>query len=198
MPARVGLTGGIGSGKSTVAALFNQLGIETIDADTIARQLSQRGTRQFDQIVSVFGSQILGDDGEINRKKLAEIVFSDSCQRQTLESILHPAIRKTTDNFCLGQERGYCILEIPLLIESGQYQHMDRVLVVTSKTESRTARLRQFRNMESDLARRIIETQLSDDRRITYADDIIRNDSSIDDLQNQVESLHQQYSKMFS
>ena len=125
MAARVGLTGGIGSGKSTVLALFRDLGVPIISADDVARKLSTRGSPEFEKILEEFSDTVLGPDGEINRGKLGSIVFDDEEKRARLEAILHPGIRKEMLRFADKSSAPYCILEIPLLIETGQYREIN-------------------------------------------------------------------------
>ncbi len=197
MAARVGLTGGIGSGKSTVANLFKQLGVDTIDADLISRELTRPGTPEFEQIVESLGSGIIDNSGHIDRKKLGEIVFRNDKKRDLLESILHPPILDKMFDQCRKSKSPYCILEIPLLIESGQHELMDRVVVVTCNPETRTSRLQQHRKMSVDEINRVLDTQLSDRERAAKADDVIVNDSTIAALEAQVTRLHETYRSMF-
>ena len=197
MASRVGLTGGIGSGKSTVANLFQQLGIDTIDADQIARQLTLPGTPQLEQIREVFGSVVFNDSGQLDRGTLGEIVFKCGTKREMLEAILHPPIREHMLEKSRQSNSPYCILEIPLLIESGQFREMDRVLVVTCKSSIREKRLQQDRNLDLQTIHRILDTQLSDEERSAEADDVIINDSTIESLEKQVGALHRSYCSMF-
>jgi len=197
MASKIGLTGGIGSGKSTVAGLFRKLGIETIDADQIARQLTLPGTPEFEQVRDTFGRKVIDSSGNLDRMTLGEIVFSSDEKRRILESILHPPIRKEMLEKSLQSKSPYCILEIPLLIESGQYRDMDRVLVVTCKSSIRIQRLQQDRNLDLETVNRILDTQLSDDERSARADDVIANDSTIESLEKRVNALHKKYCEMF-
>ncbi len=198
MAAKIGLTGGIGSGKSTVSNLFSQLGVHTIDADQIARRLSQPGTVEFARIVELFGKEIIDIKGKIIRSKLREIVFADPDKRKSLESILHPPIKKAMLAECRQNNSVYCILEIPLLIESGQYQEMDRVIAVTCQTENAIQRLQCKRNMEVESINLIRQTQTTDLMRIRHADDVIVNDATIVELEKQVRRLHRLYRAKFS
>jgi dephospho-CoA kinase len=197
MASRVGLTGGIGSGKSTVANLFQQLGIDVIDADQISRQLTRPGTPQYAQIREAFGSTVIDNSGLLDRAALGKIVFECGTKRELLETILHPPIRKNMIERSMQSHSPYCILEIPLLIESGQYREMDRVLVVTCKTSIRINRLQQDRNLDLQSINRILDSQLSDEERSAEADDVIVNNSTIESLQEQVSALHKTYCAMF-
>jgi dephospho-CoA kinase len=197
MASRVGLTGGIGSGKSTVANLFQQHGIDIIDADQIARQLTRPGTPQFERIREVFGGAVIDDSGLLDRGALGDIVFKCGTKREILETILHPPIREHMLERSKQSNSPYCILEIPLLIESGQYREMDRVLVVTCKTSIRKQRLQQNRDIDLQTINRILDSQMSDEERCAEADDVIVNDSTIASLEKQVSTLHKTYCAMF-
>ncbi len=195
--ARIGLTGGIGSGKSTVAGMFRKLGIQTIDADQAARELTRPGCREFNRIVERFGDGIIDPDGNLDRARLGRIVFSDSQKRETLESILHPPVRERMRRQIKPSAYGYCILEIPLLIETGQYQDMDRVLVVTCGHKTKTERLSTDRGMNTSVIDRILATQTDEQTRIQYADDVIDNDGTLAGLENQALRLHEKYLDLY-
>ena len=197
MAARVGLTGGIGSGKSTVLALFRDLGVPIISADDVARKLSTRGSPEFEKILEEFSDTVLGPDGEINRGKLGSIVFDDEEKRARLEAILHPGIRKEMLRFADKSSAPYCILEIPLLIETGQYREMDRVLVVTCKVETRRRRLKSGRGLSPERFDRIIAAQLDDGQRSRHAHDTLANDGELTELSAPVSKLHTNYEKLF-
>ena len=198
MAARVGLTGGIGCGKSTVCRLFRELGITTISADEIAHELMTTGTPQYAQIVDHFGVTILDESGAIDRSVLGPRVFNNAAEKTVLESILHPPIRERM--LAVAEENGdpYCILEIPLLIETGQYKQMDRVAVITCDVQTRILRLVNDRGMSETAIRKILANQLSDSERAALADDIIDNSGSIDDLRTRVNVLHGLWNKMYS
>lgn len=195
---KIGLTGGIGSGKSTVAEIFRKLGVQTIDADRIARELTQPGFREFNRIVEYFGDEIIDPMGNIDRVGLGQIVFSDSEKRNMLESILHPSVRERMHGRIKPSEYGYCILEIPLLTETGQFRTMDRVVVVTCKRNNRIKRLRSDRDMDVNRIDRILSTQADDQTRIQCADDVINNDGTLYDLEKQIHLLHKKYNDLYS
>ena len=197
MVAKIGLTGGIGSGKSTIASCFHELGVYVIDADQISRQLMQPTTPQYHAIVSHFGKGILTTSGAIDRKALGARVFVDPSERRFLETLLHPAIRETMHKQVENHASIYAILEIPLLIEGEQHKRMDRVLVVTCPREVRKKRLISERNMTSDMVKKVMDTQLSDEQRLIYADDIIHNDQPIEEIKSKVVALHRQYLALF-
>ncbi|MXZ81266.1 MAG: dephospho-CoA kinase [Gammaproteobacteria bacterium] len=193
----VGLTGGVGTGKSTVAKLFRNLGVPVVSADRLARELVTPGSRYLDAIVEAFGPQVLNPDGSLDRPRVAKIVFEDPGRRQTLESILHPPIRELMWAKVETLRDCYCVLEIPLLIETGQWRKVDRVLVVTCNSELRIARLAATRDLGRNDARRIMAAQLDDDERTRHADDIICNEDSLANLAKQVERLHSNYVSLF-
>ncbi len=196
-PGKVGLTGGIGSGKSTIAKLFGQLGIRSLDADRIARQLSQPGSSEYHQIVQAFGPGVLDRNQLLDRQKLGDRVFNDAKSRRALEKILHPPIWNTMMEEFSQVQGPYCIFEIPLLIESGQYREMDRVLVVQSDPEIRLKRLLDSRDMKPAAIEKVMEAQLDDGARSSYADDILVNDSDHANLEARVLALHNQYLEYF-
>jgi len=194
----IGLTGGIGSGKSTVASMFRDLGISVLSADQISRELVIPGSPQLGQILEAFGPDVQNGDGSLDRAGLARIVFSNPERLKTLESILHPPIRKYMRDAVSTLEDDYCILEIPLLIETGQWQNMDRVLVVTADLKARIKRLISTRNLTEQNARRVMSAQLTDQERIQHADDVLENKGTLENLKEQVEQLHTLYSSLFS
>ncbi len=197
MPAKIGLTGGIGSGKSTVASFFRALGVCVVDADQIAHRLTRSGTREFDLIVEYFGQQVIGENGEIDRQILGQIVFFDTAKRNHLESILHPAIRKKMLSKSQKADGPYAVMEIPLLIETGQYRDMDRVLVITCPDNIRLKRLISNRDMNLEKAKKILSIQKTDAQRILFADDILNNNAGLDALESRVLELHNQYCELF-
>ncbi len=196
MAKRVGLTGGIGSGKSAVAECFAELGVSVIDADRIAHELSAPGSAQFEQIVARFGDEVVDTDGKLNRARLGRMVFDSAQKRQQLEAILHPPIR--TEMLAIAQHdtQSYCLLVIPLLVESGQHREMERVVTVTCSRQTRIARLRQ-RGMSADDIARVMNAQASEQQRIEIADDVINNNFDLDALAPQVRDLHQTYLALF-
>ena len=197
MTARVGLTGGIGSGKSSVAEAFRKYAIPVLSADRIAADLTLADSPCLAKIVRRFGRQVLHRDGALDRKRLGEIVFFDPAQRQWLEQLLHPPIRRRMQQLVEQAENSYCILEIPLLIESGQYLEMDRILVVHCPQENRIPRLMRTRNQRYETLLAIMQNQVSDARRLALADDVIDNQGTLSALAKPVEALHRKYLTLF-
>ncbi len=195
--AKIGLTGGMGSGKSTVAGIFRRIGIQTIDADQIAHELTRPGFQEFDRIIEIFGEAIIDPSGNIDRARLGRIVFSDSQKRSMLESILHPPVRDRMHRQIKPSGYRYCILEIPLLIETGQYKDMDRVIVVTCTRETKIERLHIDRGMNVTTIDRILSTQVDEQTRIQCADEVINNDGTLVELENQVHCLHKKYTDLY-
>lgn len=193
----IGLTGGIGSGKSTVSRIFRDLGVPALSADQISRELVAPGSPLLQQIVDTFGTDIQNSDGSLDRTGLARVVFNNPDLRKTLESILHPSIRKTMSEAVSALTGGYCILEIPLLVETGQWQTVERVLVVTSDPKTNLERLTSTRNLTEQEVQQVMSTQLTDHERIQYADDVLKNDDTLEELAEQVEKLHTFYSSLF-
>ena len=191
---RIGLTGGIGVGKTVVGEKFNVLyDIPIIDADKITRQLMQTGREAYKEIVSTFGVETLSDNKEINRKFLREVIFSDPLKRDTLEKIVHPKVRAEIIKNAQMLSGPYCLIVIPLLIESNMQSIVDRILVVDARRENQINRVTTRDNCASDEVEKIIDAQISSHERLSHADDIITNNDDFDDLDRQIHRLHQKY-----
>lgn len=185
---KVGLTGGIGSGKSTVAELLQELGAYVVDADQLARQVIQRGTPGFDEVVSQFGDSILVN-GEIDRANLAAIVFNDANKRKALEEIIHPLVRQAAEQIMQELPKGAVVInEIPLLFETAGANRFDFVISVGINDENRLVRLRE-RGMKDYEINQRISAQASDEQRASISDVVIDNNGNLDDLRMQVEKL---------
>ncbi|MDF2940179.1 MAG: coaE [Gammaproteobacteria bacterium] len=189
----IGLTGGIGSGKSTVANLFAELGIELIDADIIAREVVAPHSPALNEIVTHFGSVVLNQDSSLNRKALREKVFQDPVSRIWLENLLHPLIRKEIIRQSLSAQSPYCIAVIPLLKSREDYPILNRVLVVDAPESIQIARIQQRDQVDEAQAKAIIAAQMPRFDRLKLADDVMINDGHIAGLKREVERLHQQY-----
>jgi len=190
----IGLTGGIGSGKSEVAGMFNQLGVPVIDADVIAHQLVKPGTEALSEITAAFGETILTSEGTLDRAKLAGIVFNKPDMKQQLETIIHPRVREQIKAYKdAHKNEPYIMVVIPLLLESGQRDLVDRVLVVNAAETVRIQRVQARDGRREEQIRSIIRNQADDAQRRAAADDNIDNSGSLDDLLISVRKLHQQY-----
>lgn len=190
---KIGLTGGIGSGKSTVCRIFASLGIKIIDADIIARQLVEPNQPALQQLVAKFGCRILNADGDLNRALLREIIFSDSGKKQAIEEIMHPLIYSQIKTEIEHVDSDYCIIAIPLLLETQQKDIVDRVLLVDCSPEIQLERTIQRDNVSSTQVNSIIASQMTRQQRILLADDIIDNSSSTLQLAEQIKKLHNSY-----
>jgi len=190
----IGLTGGIGSGKSEVARMFSQLGVPVIDADVIAHQLVQPGTEALSELIGVFGEDVLTSEGKLDRAKLAGIVFNNPDMKQQLENIIHPRVREQINAFKdANKNEPYIMVVIPLLLESGQRDLVDRVLIVNAMESVRIQRVLTRDGRSEEQIRSIIQNQADDQERQAAADDNIDNSGSLDDLLLSVHKLHQQY-----
>lgn len=184
----IGLTGGIGSGKSLVANYFFSLGAEVIDADQLARQAIERGSHGFDQVVAKFGDGIL-KDGDIDRRALGEIVFADSEKRKALEAIVHPIVQQgLVDARKKLSEDGILIYEIPLLVETKAMDKFDAIITVEAPMDARINRLTKRGLMLSEIERRI-SNQVSPEERKAVANIVIENDGNEEDLLRKVEEI---------
>ena len=190
---KIGLTGGIGCGKTTVSKLFEQLNIPVIDADTIAHQLVEVGQPALKEIVLAFGSDILNVDGSLNRKKLGQLIFSDNQQKQKIEAILHPLIYEAIQSALIHINSAYCIISIPLLFETNMIDLVDRILVIDCPAESQIERVRKRDGMPLAQIQAIINSQVSQTYRITHAHDLIDTSKTNDKLAETVKKLHNSY-----
>jgi dephospho-CoA kinase len=198
MPYVVALSGGIASGKSTIANLFDKLGVPIIDADIIARQVVQIGSDAFNQIVKHFSQEILLANGELDRSQLREIIFNNDHERLWLNHLLHPIIQQETQKQIAMQSATYVIWVVPLLVENNLHTLADRVLIIDTPVSLQLARLVKRDNISESLAKKMILSQVSLQKRLSYADDIIVNDGNLALLTAQVNQLHQQYLDNFN
>ncbi len=190
---KVGLTGGIGCGKSTVAKIFADLNIPVLDADEIAHRLVEKGQPALTQIQQEFGTDILTPDGSLNRQNLREIVFSDLKQKQKLESILHPLIYKTLQVELEQLNAPYCIISIPLLFETNMTDIVDRILVIDCPIEIQIERVKIRDNLTTERIQSIINNQVPRAYRKARAEDLIDNSTTDSRLAEQVKKLHNLY-----
>ena len=192
----VGLTGGIGSGKSAAADEFARLGATVVDTDAISHELTGPGGAAIAEIKRQFGSAFVDDGGAMNRKRMRDLVFSDAEEKLRLEALLHPMIRAESERRIAAAKGPYAVHVVPLLVESpGHRQRVGRVLVVDCPEELQISRVRQRSGLPDAEIRRIISTQVSREARLAAADDVIDNSGSVSALQQQVGQLHQSYLK---
>jgi dephospho-CoA kinase len=192
-PYRVGLTGGIASGKSTAAKFFGALGVPILDSDQVARDVVEPGQPPLERLVERFGPKILTADGHLDRPALREIVFSDPKARADLEALTHPAIGAAMEARSAAAGGPYQILVIPLLVEKKLAAHVDRVLVVDCDEELQLRRLRDRDGSTPEQVQAILKAQAPRSARLKAADDVIHNDSDMSAVRDQVATLHARY-----
>lgn len=191
---RVGFTGGIGSGKSTISDIFqSSYNIPIIDADEISRMLLTPNQEAYQEVLELFGDDVILDNGEINRKWLREKIFVQANLREQLEHIIHPRVRNEISQQVSQVNANYCLIVIPLLVESNMQTVVDRILVVDTSKDNQIQRVISRDNVEPEQVYKIIESQIDPSKRLEIADDIITNNGNIQDLHSQVEYLHQKY-----
>jgi dephospho-CoA kinase len=189
----IAVTGGIGSGKSSVAELFKEKGIPVIDTDVIARQLVQPGSPLLSQIIREFGHEYLDSDGQLKRKELSKLIFTTAAAREKLETLLHPAIHARVIEQLQAITSPYCLLLIPLLARSKQSYPYDRVLVIDVPQQIQIARTVQREKLAPDFVRQIIATQPTRNELLAMADDVLDNSSDMAALSDAIAKLHQHY-----
>jgi dephospho-CoA kinase len=194
----IGLTGGIGSGKSTVAEMFAALSVPVIDMDHIARQVVEPGQPALAQITHEFGTNVLDGDGRLNRRKLRELIFDSAGKRRRLEAILHPLIRQETERQISELDAAYCIIVIPLLLESNQRSLVDRILVVDVPETLQITRTMQRDGISAVEVQNILAAQVDRNRRLAAADDVIDNSAGLEQIRIRVAELDQQYRRLTS
>ncbi|MBS3805552.1 MAG: dephospho-CoA kinase [Oleiphilaceae bacterium] len=198
-PAIIGLTGGIGSGKSTVARMFGELGVHWVDADVVAREVVASGSSALAAIAGHFGEGVMTAGGELDRAALRAIIFEDAGERAWLEGLLHPIIREELVRQLRppGYHLPYALLVSPLLLETDQHTVTKRVVVVDVPVEVQVERTVARDDNTKEQVERIIAAQMPREERLSRADDVIRNDGATDDVRRQVTSLHEKYMTMF-
>ena len=189
----VGLTGGVASGKSLVSAQFRALGVPVLDADQVSRAVVQPGQPALAAIADHFGADILLPDGQLDRRRLREIVFADAQARRGLEAITHPPIRAAIQAWIDGQDAPYCMLENAILLESGMDRLVDRVLVVDVPETVQLERLQQRDNITAALAQHMLAAQSPREMRLRRADDVLVNIGTPDETADTVLRLHDRY-----
>ena len=189
----IGLTGGIGSGKTTVAHGFEKLGVPLIDADLIARELVEPGQAALEEIRAVFGAECLTKEGRLDRAHIRQRIFADNSLRQRLEAILHPEIRNRIKALIAEVQAAYCIVVIPLLLETGQNDLVDRILVVDAPEKEQIKRVAARDKLSHNAVIKIMHTQTDRETRLAAADDIIVNNGDLETLTSHIRKLHRRY-----
>jgi dephospho-CoA kinase len=189
----VGLTGGIGSGKTTVANGFHALGVPVIDADKLARELVEPGQPALDEIISTFGSEATTADGRLDRNYMRQRIFANPDQKSQLEAILHPKIRQRIRALLANIRTPYCIVVIPLLLETRQTDLVDRILVVDSPEKEQLTRVAARDSLSDNAIMAIMDSQTDRNTRLAAADDIIVNDRGMSELTRHIQTLHRHY-----
>ena len=190
---RIGLTGGIGSGKSEASRQFFRLGAAVIDTDIIARELVEPGRPALAEIVAAFGTEILAENGGLDRDRLRQRVFSAPERRRKLEQILHPRILERAVELTNRAESPYCVLVIPLLAEAGRDYPVDRILVIDTPREQQIARVAARNNMPRAELEAILAAQASREERLQIADDVLVNDGTLEQFHGAIARLHRSY-----
>ncbi len=190
---KIGLTGGVASGKSTVADLFRALGAPLIDTDVLAREVVEPGEAGLDAVCKAFGPDVLTEDGRLDRRKLRSIVFADDEKRRRLEAILHPLIRERVIAELGRLDAPYVIIAVPLLIETDFAKLVDRILVVDVPVDVQLDRLMARDGSTRAEAQAIIDAQVDRETRLAHADDVIDNSGDLASTRAQVETLHRRY-----
>ena len=194
MPLVIGLTGGIGSGKSAAAAEFTRLGATVVDTDAIAHELTCPGGAAISEVRRLFGDTYVDETGAMDRRKMRELVFADPAAKQRLEALLHPLIREESQRRIAAATGPYVVHVVPLLIESPDYRRrVDRVLVIACPDELRLARVQARSGLAEDEVRRIFAAQATPAERRAAADDLVDNGGSLEELHVQVHALHRHY-----
>ena len=192
-PMRIGLTGGIASGKSTVADMFAELAVTVIDTDVIAREVVEPGGPALDDIRHEFGDEVFDDNGSLDRGAMRRIVFANNDARERLQAILHPRIQAATYEQAASAGGRYQLIVVPLLTESPIRGFVDRILVVDCEESTQIRRLMARDDESEGQARRILAAQASREERLKIADDVVRNDGDLSATLEQVQALHHQY-----
>ena len=197
MPLVIGLTGGIGCGKTCATNYFAELGIDIIDTDKIAQEFTRPGGAAIDAIKKIFGDALITISGALDRTKMRELVFSDRAAKQKLEAILHPLIYNEVSRRIKQSKSPYTIVAIPLFFETTDYREIiQRVLVIDCDEEKQVARTMARSKLNEQAVRAIMATQVSRQQRLQEADDIIINNDDLDSLHQKIAHLHQKYMKI--
>ena len=189
----IGLTGGIGSGKSAAAALFKDIGIDLIDADDLARDSLSINSEGYKLFIEEFGEKYLNENKNINRELIRKLIFNDSDAKSKLENIIHPIVRSGIETFIKNTKSDYCIIVVPLIFETNSSKIYDRVLVIDCDVDVQISRTSKRDNQTKSDIENIINKQATREQRLSIADDVIVNNGSLDLLRNEVLKIHKKY-----
>ncbi|MDC1436082.1 dephospho-CoA kinase [Gammaproteobacteria bacterium] len=195
-PLTIGLTGGIGSGKSAVSQIFTDLGVTVIDTDLLSRELVKQGSPLLNKIKQYFGNEIISKSGELDRKQLRQLVFKDKAKKQWLEKLLHPEIKYLLLEQLKKISEIYVVVVVPLLLENNNYAFINRILVVDCSEALQLSRAITRDQSSSDEIKKIIASQMPRSKRLMLADDIIVNEGTLESLEEKVLELHEKYQKL--
>jgi len=196
MVLKIGLTGGIGSGKSTACEIFSEFGVPVIDADIIAHSLVRPGMPALEEIAKAFGNEVISKDGTLDREKIRDQIFTNETERKKLENILHPSVYKEISIQVENINFKYCIISIPLLLETNATMAVDRILVIDVPRELQLERASNRDKINKSDIESIIDSQISRKQRLAAADDIVNNEGNIENLHRQISGLHEYYSSI--
>ena len=194
----IGLTGGIGSGKSAAADYFIDLEIDVIDADIVAKNALSINSNGYNLFVKDFGEEFLNDNKEINRELLRKEIFSDEIKKKRLENIVHPNVRSNISDFINNSRSPYCIIMVPLIFETNSSKNYDRILVIDCDVETQIQRSALRDNQSIEEIKKIIHLQASRDQRLSIADDVISNISTLTNLKAEILKLHDKYMEIIN
>ena len=189
----IGLTGGIGSGKSAAAALFKDIGVDLIDADDLARDSLNINSEGYKLFIEEFGDKYLDENKNINRELIRKLIFNDSDAKSKLESIIHPIVRSGIETFIKNKKSDYCIIVVPLIFETNSSKIYDRVLVIDCDVDVQISRTSKRDNQAKSDIENIINKQATREQRLSIADDVIVNNGSLDLLRMEVLKIHKKY-----
>jgi len=189
----IGLTGGIGSGKSAAAALFKDIGVDLIDADDLARDSLSINSEGYKLFIEEFGDKYLDENKNINRELIRKLIFNDSDAKSKLESIIHPIVRSGIETFIKNKKSDYCIIVVPLIFETNSSKIYDRVLVIDCDVDVQISRTSKRDNQTKSDIKNIVNKQATREQRLSIADEVIVNNGSLDLLRNEVLKIHKKY-----
>ena len=189
----IGLTGGIGSGKSAAAALFKDIGVDLIDADDLARDSLNINSEGYRLFIEEFGDEYLDENKNINRELIRKLIFNDSDAKSKLENIIHPIVRTGVETFIKNNKSDYCIIVVPLIFETNSSKIYDRVLVIDCDVDVQILRTSKRDNQTKSDIENIVNKQATREQRLSIADDVIVNNGSLDLLRNEVTKMHKKY-----